>query len=36
MKSIVLSAAIAAAAMLAGSTVAMAADDAIVLKDSPV
>jgi hypothetical protein len=36
MKSFILPAAIAAAAMLAGSTAVLAADDAIVLKDSPV
>jgi hypothetical protein len=36
MKTFALTAAIAAAAMIAGSTAALAADDAIVLKDSPV
>lgn len=36
MKSFALTAAIAAAAMFAGSTAVLAADDAIVLKDSPV
>jgi hypothetical protein len=36
MRTFALTAAIAAAAMLAGTTLALAADDAIVLKDSPV